>query len=99
MKLTTLVIISASLLIWTNAFAAEDDEGKKKRRGPPAVALEACSALVAGDPCSFENRRGNTLDGECAERRTEELVCRPNDHEERRLRRKERREAADNEEE
>lgn len=62
------------------AFAQDDDGGNSReqgRRGPPPEALEACSAAVSGDPCSFEGRRGETLDGTCEAPEDKPLACRP----------------------
>lgn len=35
------------------------------RGGPPPEAVEACVNLAEGDACSFEGRRGETLEGQC----------------------------------
>jgi hypothetical protein len=61
------------------AFASAEESGKEQgqRRGPPPQALEACEAGVEGDSCSFENRRGETLTGNCGMNRDEVLSCRP----------------------
>jgi len=63
--------------------AAADNSSEKQRRGPPQVAIEACAAAVEGDPCSFEGRRGNTLEGSCASRDDKPLACRPDRHDKR----------------
>ena len=69
----------AGVLLFAGEAAADDSSGKQ-RRGPPPVALEACSAAVEGDPCSFEGRRGTTLDGTCESREDKPLACRPDGH-------------------
>lgn len=49
------------------------------RGGPPPEATEACANLSEGDACSFEGRRGETLEGECfmPPRGEEVLACKP----------------------
>lgn len=59
------------------AYSQEGDQPKRERRGPPPVAIEACTALVDGDMCSFEGRRGDAISGICAIDREEVLACRP----------------------
>ncbi len=75
----TLLPILASTLMFGIAHAEDDDGTERKRgpKGPPEAALEACSAAVDGDPCSFEGRRGNTVDGTCSTRDDKPLACRP----------------------
>ncbi len=51
--------------------------GERQRRGPPAVALEACSAAIEGDACSFASREGTQLQGSCAAHGDKPLACRP----------------------
>ena len=63
--------------IWIPGFAQEDGERRGERRGPPPEALEACTAAVEGDACSFTGRRGEDLQGMCAVTREESLACRP----------------------
>ncbi len=81
----SMLVLAASLLLMSPAMAQESDseerEGKKRR--PPAAALEACSAMVAGDPCAFEGRGGETMEGTCFAPEDKPLACRP-DREERR---------------
>ncbi len=72
----------AGALLFAGA-AAADDSSERKRRGPPQVAIEACAAAVEGDPCSFEGRRGNTLEGSCASRDDKPLACKPDGHDKR----------------
>ncbi|MEO1245468.1 MAG: hypothetical protein AAFX56_07235 [Pseudomonadota bacterium] len=73
------VTLMSSLL--STGMALADDNGAEQqrgdRRGPPEAALEACSASVQGDPCAFESRRGDTLDGTCEARDDKPLACRP----------------------
>lgn len=68
-----------SLLLVSTAYAESDDANKPRRehRGPPEAALEACSGAVQGDPCSFEGRRGDTLEGTCEAPAEKPLACRP----------------------
>jgi len=75
-SLSTLV---ASLLIVSLAHAENDSENKPRgeHRGPPEVALEACSSSVPGDSCSFEGRHGETLNGTCEAPTDKPLACRP----------------------
>lgn len=69
----------AGLLVAATSFplaAAEGDE-RRGHRGPPPEALEACAAQIEGDACSFEGRRGESLQGVCFVPRDGELACRP----------------------
>ena len=69
----------ASLLL-TGAATAEDDDRQEQQREhgkPPKVALEACAAAVQGDQCSFEGRRGESLEGTCEAPADKPLACRP----------------------
>ena len=72
----------AGTLLLAGAAAADNSSEKQRgeRRGPPQVAVEACAAAVEGDPCSFQGRRGNTLEGSCASRDDKPLACRPDGH-------------------
>ena len=72
---TAMLVATGALLL--AGTAAADQSSEKQRRGPPPAALEACSAAVEGDPCSFEDRRGNTRDGTCKSREDKPLACRP----------------------
>lgn len=66
----------------TVACAEPDDSGYgNQRRGPPPQALEACEALVEGDPCSFTGRNEEQLSGNCFSPREDILACRPEGHE------------------
>ena len=78
MKRSLVALIASQLLIGM-AHAQSEDENKPRRehRGPPAEAVEACSTLVQGDPCSFEGRRGETLEGTCEAPDDKPLACRP----------------------
>lgn len=75
----SLIALTASLLLIGTAYAQSDDENNSRRehRGPPAEALEACSTLVQGDPCSFEGQRGDALEGTCEALDDKPLACRP----------------------
>ena len=75
----SLIALSATLFLVGAAYAESDQENKSRRehRGPPEVALEACSTLVQGDPCSFEGRRGDALEGTCETPDDKPLACRP----------------------
>jgi hypothetical protein len=75
----SLIALSATLFLVGAANAESDQENKPRRehRGPPEVALEACSTSVQGDPCSFEGRRGDTLEGTCEAPDDKPLACRP----------------------
>jgi hypothetical protein len=75
----SLIPLFATLLIAGTAYADSDRENKPRRghRGPPEVALEACSNSVQGDPCSFEGRRGNEVQGTCEAPDDKPLACRP----------------------
>ncbi len=48
-----------------------------ERRGPPRVAVEACANAVQGDACTFEGRRGESLQGTCWAPQDKPLACRP----------------------
>lgn len=75
----SLITLIATLLLAGTAYAESDQDNKSSRehRGPPEAALEACSTLVQGDPCSFEGRRGDTLEGTCEAPDDKPLACRP----------------------
>ena len=68
-----------TLLIFGHAYAESDGENgtRHEHRGPPEVALEACASSVQGDPCSFEGRRGEALEGTCEAPDDKPLACRP----------------------
>ncbi|MEM7432986.1 MAG: hypothetical protein AAF351_13785 [Pseudomonadota bacterium] len=69
-----------SILAFIYADNAMADAGDKRHRHkPPQVAIEACEALVEGDPCGFEGRRGETVDGTCYVPPEKPLVCRPSE--------------------
>jgi hypothetical protein len=77
-----LVIAMTALLLVTGSANASDEDDKRPRaehRGPPPVALEACASSVQGDPCSFEGRRGELLEGTCEAPTDKPLACRPAD--------------------
>lgn len=72
--------ILAVLLTFSSSLIAHEtgsDEKKEKRRGPPAVAIEACVAAVEGDACSFISPWSeDEVTGICVVRR-EQTVCKP----------------------
>ena len=74
------VIAVLAFVFAAHAGAADTDEqrqkGKKHRKAPPA-ALEACSSLVEGDPCSFTGRRDEEIQGSCFAPSEKTLACRP----------------------
>ena len=74
-----LTALFATLLLTSTAIAESDEDNKPRRehRGPPEVALEACANLVQGDACSFEGRRGESLEGSCEAPDDKPLACRP----------------------
>ncbi len=53
----------------------ESDERRPPRQ-PPAIAIEACDGLTEGAACSFEGRRGETVEGQCATL-GDVLACKP----------------------
>ena len=74
-----LIALVAIVLLASTAYAESEEKGESHRdhRGPPEVALEACSNSVQGDPCSFEGRRGEPLEGSCEAPSDKPLACRP----------------------
>lgn len=75
----SLIAVIATLLIVSQAYAGNEGENERRgeHRGPPQVALEACASSVQGDPCSFEGRRGEALEGTCEAPDDKPLACRP----------------------
>lgn len=73
------VAAAAALLIAVTPTSATADDGDERRgrRGPPPEAIEACAAQTEGDACSFQGRRGESLEGLCIAPRENRLVCRP----------------------
>jgi len=76
MSKTMIVTIGLSLLVAAVGVANSENE---RRRRPPQVALDACVDADQESSCSFEGRRGDTLDGTCQEI-DRELACVPDDH-------------------
>ena len=75
----SLITLIATIII-SGAASADSERAHRtdgEHRGPPAEALEACSSSVQGDPCSFEGRRGEQLDGTCEAPDDKPLACRP----------------------
>ena len=78
--MTRLIIaLLATTLITGTAFAQDstDDRRKMDRRGPPEAALKACESLVQSDPCSFEGRGDEVVEGTCEAPDDKPLACRP----------------------
>jgi hypothetical protein len=75
--LEKIVPMALAVFVVSTAVADTAEEGKHKRRGPPAVAFEACAAAIDGDACAFDGRHGDALSGICLTGREQELVCRP----------------------
>jgi len=69
----------ATALITGTAYAQDDTDNKRKmgHRGPPEAALEACESSVQGDPCSFEGRGDEMVEGTCEAPDDKPLACRP----------------------
>lgn len=82
MKQTVLVLAaSATLGLFTLASAAPDGDGeRRKRRGPPPEAIEACAELALDDACSV-TLRGELKEGICFAGPDNKgpLACRPDD--------------------
>ncbi len=77
--MTTLVVFTAPAV-----FAADDDTRQGNRRhGPPQEAIDACSALTAGDTCTFVGRDEEELTGTCFAPEGKELACKPEGSDER----------------
>ena len=78
MKLSGIAFLFA-LLIVGQAYAENERENERRgeHRRPPAAALEACASSVQGDPCSFEGRRGEAVEGTCEAPDDKPLACRP----------------------
>ena len=77
---TTLIALVA-IVVAAPAIAEDDQRSgeRGKHRMPPPVALEACAASVEGDPCNFEGRHGDTIEGNCFQFEESALACKP-DH-------------------
>ncbi|MEM9208276.1 MAG: hypothetical protein AAGA61_03440 [Pseudomonadota bacterium] len=78
--LTSFAIVMATAMLFAGAAVAQDNERGQRngeRRGPPPEAVEACAAATDGDPCSFEGRRGESLEGTCDGPDDRPLACRP----------------------
>ena len=88
-KLTAFAGVAVLLLTLALASAAHADGDRRGRRGPPAVAIDACESSAEGAACSFVGRHDNELTGTCETIR-EMMVCVPEDFRERRGRGRER---------
>ena len=76
------IIITAMLMtiIGTAPAIARDhapDREQGQRRGPPQVALNACTTASSGDSCSFTGRRDETIAGTCEAVHGDQLACVP----------------------
>lgn len=73
------IALAIALLISGPAYADNErvQEPRGEQRRPPAEALMACASSVAGDPCSFEGHRGETVEGSCEAPDDKPLACRP----------------------
>ena len=62
-------------------FGKQGRHGRRGHRGPPPQAIAACADQEEGATCSFDSRRGDTMEGSCINHpRTDELTCRPEGH-------------------
>lgn len=52
--------------------------GKGPGKTPPKEAIAACQSKSIGDACSFEGRRGESMEGSCIEVE-DQTVCAPED--------------------
>lgn len=75
---TTITILAFIFAAHANAGESDEERNKERklRKAPPA-ALEACSSLVEGDPCSFTGRRDEEIQGSCFAPPEKTLACRP----------------------
>jgi hypothetical protein len=75
-------VLFAVLSQFTALAHAEDGQRGQNngRRGPPQVAIDACSSGVAGDSCSFAGRDSNEMSGTCFAPQERELACKPEGH-------------------
>lgn len=77
-------LLTFSLVLCTNSFAAEGGRSGKKH-GPPAEAVDACAGLAVDQACEFASRNGDALTGLCSTppRGGDTLACKPENHERR----------------
>ena len=76
-RLKVALVLAAGALS-LNLLARAERGGE--RRGPPPEAFEACVGATVGDTCVVETPHG-TLEGTCRQaRRSDDLVCVPNNH-------------------
>lgn len=73
--LMALMVVVLVTPVW-----AGDDNRRGRPKQPPAEALEACSAQIEGDACSFVGRREETVSGVCLVVPEEQLACVPEGH-------------------
>jgi hypothetical protein len=76
-RLITVLLVTTLITVTAYAQDDADNERQKGRRGPPEAALEACASSVQGDPCSFEGRRDEMVEGTCEAPDDKPLACRP----------------------
>jgi hypothetical protein len=69
-----------AVLTQFTALAHAEGGQNNGRRGPPQVAIDACSGSVAGDSCSFTGRDSNEMSGTCFAPQERELACKPEGH-------------------
>ena len=82
MKAINSLYIYAVLMTTGNSFAVAADDSGQRRRGPPQVAIDACSERSEGDACSFTGRGDRNLEGTCfAPPQGDQIACRPANHE------------------
>jgi len=67
------LFLTAFLLTICSGAQAQD----RPPHPPPPEAIEACATLTEGAVCSFEGRRGETVEGECVLTPEDELACAP----------------------
>ena len=76
--LTTLYLLT--LTVSTSLALAEQPPSKGGHHPPPPEAIDACEGLAKGDPCNFEGRNGEDVEGSCfTPSQDKPLACRP-DH-------------------
>lgn len=71
------VALTASLGQAAEMTMQHQDRDRGERRGPPQVAIDACSSSSAGGACSFIGRRDDTITGACESIHGDQLVCVP----------------------
>lgn len=78
MKRVLSTLFVTSLILTTSPLSAEQKPGKGGHHPPPPEAIEACESLKVGDPCSFEGRNGEELEGSCfTPSQDKPVACKP----------------------